>query len=397
MNGAPAAGSSGEPVVPAENAEDLYEHAPCGYLSTLPDGTVTRVNATLLSWTGYHRDDLVGKRRFVELLSPGGRIYHETHYAPLLSMQGSARELAFDMVCSDGSRLPVLINANLVRTPDGDPHVIRISIFDATDRREYERELLRARRRAEESEARARLLAQTLQSSLLPPELPAISGLDVAAGYRPAGTGGEVGGDFYDVFNTGDDDWAVVLGDVCGKGAEAATVTALARHTVRAAAMHHSKPSAVLDVLNSRLLQHPTERFCTALYLLVHRDDAGPVQVTLASGGHPLPLLCEAAGIRAVGEAGSLLGVLAEPDLVDRTIALDQGQALFCYTDGLTEGRRGEEFFGEQRVRDLLASLHRRRSEDVVRAVFDEIVAFQDGLPRDDMAAVLITVPSGQP
>jgi phosphoserine phosphatase RsbU/P len=362
----------------------------------MSDGMVIRVNETLLSWTGYHRDDLVGKRRFVELLSPGGRIYHETHYAPLLSMQGNARGLAFDIVCSDGSRLPVLLNANLVRTPDGDPQVIRISVFDATDRREYERELLRARRRAEESEARARLLAQTLQSSLIPPEPPAIPGLDVAAAYRPAGTGGEVGGDFYDVFSTGEDDWAVVVGDVCGKGAEAATVTALARHTVRAAAMHHTGPSAVLAVLNSRLLQHPTERFCTALYLRVHRDHAGPVQVTLASGGHPLPLLCEAGGIRTVGAAGALLGVLAEPDLVDSTVSLDRGQGLFCYTDGLTEGRRGREFFGEQRLRDRLTASHGRRSEGVVRAVIDEIVAFQDGLPRDDMAAVLVTVPSGQ-
>ena len=92
------------------SAEDLYENAPCGYLSASPDGTIVRVNATFLGWTGYTREALVGTRRFQDLLSPGGRIYHETHYAPLLRMQGSVREIAVDIVAADGRRLPVLVN-----------------------------------------------------------------------------------------------------------------------------------------------------------------------------------------------------------------------------------------------------------------------------------------------
>src|ERR1700712_598510 len=94
-----------------ETAEDLYEHAPCGYLSTLLGGLVVKVNQTFLTWTGHQRDDLVARKRFQDLLTAGGRIFHETHYAPLLRMQGAVREIAVDIVCADGRRLPALINS----------------------------------------------------------------------------------------------------------------------------------------------------------------------------------------------------------------------------------------------------------------------------------------------
>jgi PAS domain S-box-containing protein len=135
-----------------ETAEELYEGAPCGYLSTRPDGTILRVNQTFLAWTGHRREDLVGRKRFPELLSPGGRIYHETHYAPLLRMQGSVREIAVEVVCADGRRLPALINSVLLRDAEGRPRVVRTTVFDATDRKEYERELLRARQKAERAD-----------------------------------------------------------------------------------------------------------------------------------------------------------------------------------------------------------------------------------------------------
>jgi sigma-B regulation protein RsbU (phosphoserine phosphatase) len=214
----------------------LYERAPCGYLSTLPDGTIVKVNQTLLTLTGYERADLVGRRRFAELLTAGGRIYHETHYAPMLQMQGVVREVALDLVRADGQRLSVLVNSVLERGPHGAPVIVRTAVFDATHRRAYERELLWAKERAEASEARAVVLARTLQQTLIPPSRPQIPGLDVAAAFRPAGDGAQVGGDFYDVFAVGSGDWFVTVGDVCGKGVDAAIVTALARHTIRAAA-----------------------------------------------------------------------------------------------------------------------------------------------------------------
>jgi serine/threonine-protein kinase RsbW len=130
-----------------ETAEALLENAPCGYLSLRPDGIITRVNATFLSWTGLARDDLIGRRRFVDLLTAGGRIYHETHYFPLLRMQGEVREIALEIVCADGRALPVLANTVLRRDADGEPVALHTTVFNASDRKQYERELLMARRR----------------------------------------------------------------------------------------------------------------------------------------------------------------------------------------------------------------------------------------------------------
>jgi serine/threonine-protein kinase RsbW len=143
-----------------EDPGDLYEHAPCGYLTTLPDGTIVKVNETFLAWTGYDRTELIGQRRFRDLLSVGDKIYHETHYAPLLSMQNDVHEVAFDLVRADGERLPILVNSVLGRDPAGLPRVIRTTVINATERRGYERELLAARRAAEASERRVRVLQQ---------------------------------------------------------------------------------------------------------------------------------------------------------------------------------------------------------------------------------------------
>jgi serine/threonine-protein kinase RsbW len=143
-----------------DDPDDLYEHAPCGYLTTLPDGTIVKVNQTFLSWTGYARGDLIGRRRFRDLLSSGGQLFHETHYAPLLSIQDDVHEIAFDVVCADGRELPTLVNSRLGRSDSGRPRAIRTTVFNATDRRRYENELLMARRTAEESEQRVRVLQQ---------------------------------------------------------------------------------------------------------------------------------------------------------------------------------------------------------------------------------------------
>jgi serine/threonine-protein kinase RsbW len=127
--------------------EDLYENAPCGYLSLLSNGEIARVNRTFLTWTGYRRTDIVGRRRFQDLLTAGGKIYHETHYAPLLRMQGAVRTISLDIVRADGSTLPVLVNSVVKTDAAGRPLLTFTTVFDATDRKEYERELLRARRR----------------------------------------------------------------------------------------------------------------------------------------------------------------------------------------------------------------------------------------------------------
>jgi PAS domain S-box-containing protein len=147
-----------------EDPEELYEDAPCAYLSTLPDGTIVRLNRTFERWTGLRREDLLGRSRFQDLLSPGDRIYHETHYRPLLQMQDAVREIAMELVCADGRRLPVLANSVLRRDDAGDARVVRTTLFDATDRRAYERELLHARERAEQLQRHHALLSAAGQA-----------------------------------------------------------------------------------------------------------------------------------------------------------------------------------------------------------------------------------------
>src|SRR5690349_6509809 len=131
-----------------ESLDDLYEHAPCGYVSTLPDGTFVKVNHTFLVWIGYESDELLAGKQFQDLLTVAGKIFHETHYAPLLHMQGFVNEIAFDLVCRDGQQLPVFINSLQKRDAAGTPLLNRITIFNASDRRQYERELLLARKKA---------------------------------------------------------------------------------------------------------------------------------------------------------------------------------------------------------------------------------------------------------
>jgi sigma-B regulation protein RsbU (phosphoserine phosphatase) len=373
---------------------ELYDRAPCAYLTTRPDGLLVKVNATFLTWTGYDRAKLLG-RGFTELLPPGGRIYHETHVGPMLAMQGMVREIATEIVCADGSRLPVILNAVLERDDAGEPRLIRTALFDATERRAYEQELLRARQQAEVAEQRARQLAETLQASLLPPQLLEIPDLDVAGAYRPAGDGYEVGGDFYDVFETGRDTWGIVLGDVCGKGAAAATVTALARYAVRAAALRTPSPGAVLTTLHEAMLRGHVDRFLTALFLVLDRTSDGGFELTVASGGHHLPMLLREGVIERAGTQGTFLGMLDVTRITDVTLELLPGDVLVLYTDGVTEARRGDAFLDDSGLASLLVDAPRDLdAQGIADLVVQAALDFQDGLPRDDIAVVVLRVPT---
>lgn len=395
MSNVDSSGADADVARPSEDdLGDLYENAPCGLISTDMQGNIIRVNRTFLEWTGFEESDLVGAKRFDELLTAGGRIYHETHYAPLLQMQGSAREIAVEFVTADGQRLPALLNSVVRPSTDGRPAVIRTAIFAATGRREYERELLRARQDAEDTEAEVRVLAETLQASLIPPSPPSIPGLDIGAAYRPAGSGAEVGGDFYDVFEVARNEWAVVIGDVIGKGAQAATVTALARYTIRAAAIQARKPHLVLGFLNDAMLRQQPDSFCTVSYARVRLTQPGRARITIASGGHPLPLLVSSGRrARSVGVPGTVVGVTPDAEMHDKTLSLKQGDVLSFYTDGVTEGRAGDEFFGEQRLIDLVESNRAQDAPLIAQAIVDEVVRFQGGIPRDDTAVLVLKVP----
>lgn len=229
-------------------------------------------------------------------------------------MQGVAREIALDLTLIDRSELPVLANAALKRSAGGEPLAMRIAVFDATERRAYEHELLAQRRRAEASEAEARALAKTLQASLLPPTIAPLSGLEVGTAVRAAGDESDVGGDFYDVFQASSGHVIVLLGDVSGKGAHAAVLAALARHTVRTEALADAEPAHLLDTMASAFLLEQPDSFCT---MVIAVFDAAPHhRVRLALGGHHGPLLRRRDGsISRVGRPGTLLGIVPNAEL----------------------------------------------------------------------------------
>ena len=246
------------------------------------------------------------------------------------------------------------------------------------------------------AEFQLRELAHTLQSSLLPPRPPRIPGLEVAVRYRPGSPGLTVGGDFYDVFRLRSNAWGVAIGDVCGKGAQAAALTALSRYTVRAAAVHSDGPADVLREVNAALLEDPTlgERFCSLVYGRVEHDWCG-AWVTLASGGHPLPLVVRRSGwVDVRGQAGGLLGLFDDVDVREDRVGLGPGDALLLCTDGITEARgpRGE-LFGEDRLFTVLSAHSRRSAEDIAEAIVNHAVAFSSGPLCDDVAVVVLRVP----
>ena len=380
--------------LPQESLEDLYDHAPCGYLSTSLDGRIVRVNATLLSWLGYSRDEVVGGRRFADLLTVGGRIYHETHFAPLLRMQGEVGGVALELVASDGRRLPVLATSVLRHDEDGRPVLIRTTLFDAHDRRAYEQELLRARQEADRERDRYQRLATTLQRSLLPPALPRVPGVEVSAYYHAASVD-EVGGDFYDLFPLARDRWGLFLGDVCGKGAGAAAIASVARYTLRAAAVHDSDPRAVLRTLDTVLRQEDGRRFCTVLFGLL-TPTADGCTLALAGGGHPPALLLRADGTAEAQElaGGQLVGVLPNARFTARTVTLGPGDTLLFYTDGITEARVAADRsrYGDEALLEFAAALAPRGAADTVTAVRELLTGFGPGLD-DDTAVLALGVP----
>ncbi|WP_240926054.1 SpoIIE family protein phosphatase [Streptomyces sp. JB150] len=378
-----------------DSTEDLYENAPCGFLSTALDGTIVKVNATLLDWLGRRGAELVGRRTFSDLLTAGGRLYHETHYAPLLRMQGEISGIALELKRADGSRLPVLVTSTVKTSEDGQPRLIRTTVFDARERRSYEQELLRARQESERERERLKQLAATLQASLLPPALENVPGLDVAAHYHIA-SADEVGGDFYDLFPLASGSWGLFLGDVCGKGATAAAVTSLARYTLRAAAVYDPDPAVVLRNLNTVLVHEyagaAEPRFCTVLFGLLTPHDEGGFRITLAGGGHPPALLLRADGTadHLPTPGGQLIGVLPDATIATTTLRLAPGDTLLLYTDGLTEAHTaasGSDRYGDDALLDFARRLAPTTARRTVAALRDLLAALGTGV--DDDAAVL--------
>jgi sigma-B regulation protein RsbU (phosphoserine phosphatase) len=390
-----------------DSTDDLYENAPCGNLSTLLDGTIAKINTTLLTWLGYTRDEVVGRRRFSDLLTVGGKIYHETHYAPLLAMQGEVAGVALDLKAKSGTRIPVLVTS-IVKTGDGgEPLLIRTVVFDARDRRSYEQELLRARQTAErerqaaeDERERLRHLVTALQRSLLPNALVTPPGMSTAAYYHPA-SADEVGGDFYDLFPLTDDRWGFFLGDVSGKGVDAAAVTALARYTLRAATVYDPNPAAVLGNLNTVLYQEylaDTYRYCTVIFgIFTAAEPDGTRTATIAAGGHPPALLLRADGSTGYENTttGPIIGVLPHARYTDTTVALRPGDTLLLYTDGLTDARTDSPSgrYSSEELLGFVETLAPATPADTIAALTALVTSFGDGLDDDTAIMALGTLP----
>ena len=180
-------------------------------------------------------------------------------------------------------------------------------------------------------------IARTLQAGLLPPRLPEIPSLELAARYRPAGELNEVGGDFYDVYLRSAGEWLVVIGDVTGKGAKAAATTALVRYTLRAAALRPGSARDLLGELNSAMLAQDAS-FCTVALISIHPQAVGTAELSVCLAGHPAPLLLRGqGGVTEVGTYGTVMGYTEHPELTETRVELGLGDVLLLYTDGLTE------------------------------------------------------------
>jgi PAS domain S-box-containing protein len=265
--------------------------------------------------------------------------------------------------------------------PAGELLVLR----DLTDR-------VRAEQRMHQLLAERSRVAAALQASLVPVELPAIRNAEIASRYEPAGDGSEIGGDFFDVFPLEGDTWGVVLGDVSGKGAEAAAVTALTRYTLRTLAHAGRRPSRTLGELNARLLgSTAVERHCTLVYAVARSCDAG-LELTLSLAGHHPPLVLRTDGtVEPVGRLGMALGLVEDAELFDCKAVLAPGELLCMFTDGLVEARKGTDMFGAEGVAATLVAEGHGTVEDVATALVSAARGFHGHHDlADDLAVLLI-------
>lgn len=254
-----------------------------------------------------------------------------------------------------------------------------------------------ARRIALRQSADRAVLARTLQQILLPPRLPKIPGLQVAARYQAGGTGAEVLGDFYDVFPSVRGSWGLVVGDVCGKGIAAAKSTALARYTLRGEALRQARPSLILAGLNQALLDWPADdpRFLTAIYATV-RPHLAVTSVRISAAGHPLALVRRADGrVQPIGQPGTLLGLFPDPDLYDTRLLLRAGDSMIMFTDGVTEARShvDRDLYGDARLSELIAGLGNIPAARIATAVLKATSAFSGGVISDDTVVLVLKVP----
>ncbi|MEU6776922.1 SpoIIE family protein phosphatase [Streptomyces sp. NPDC046759] len=238
-------------------------------------------------------------------------------------------------------------------------------------------------------------ISQALQRSLLPPGTPHIEGVEVEVIYRAAGEGNEVGGDFYDLFPIGNGAYGFAIGDVCGTGPNAAAVTGLARHALRLLAREGLSGPAVLQRLNSAILDEgDRSRFLTLLYGEMRPQEDGSAELKVVCAGHPLPLRLRQDGtVTAAAEPQPLLGVIEDLELYEERVTLDPGDVLLCVTDGVTERREGPRMLGDDGLADVLTTCTGLTAGAVAARIMRAVERFASDAPSDDMAILAMRVP----
>jgi serine phosphatase RsbU (regulator of sigma subunit) len=241
-------------------------------------------------------------------------------------------------------------------------------------------------------------VADELQEALRPPVLPTAPGVDFGAEFVPATSGADVGGDFYDVFPVRRNRWFASIGDVCGKGAQAAVVTGIVRDVMRVLVGDDRPTARMLASLNRTLLANGSDRYATVATAMVTRlETVGKsrvLEVALTLAGHDRPILVRADGAtRAVGECGTAVGLVDQFDVCEVIVTLRQGESLVFVTDGVTERRDGIRMFGTKRLRQLLSQLAGSPAQVIATAIREEVVAFAADPPRDDIAVLVLRNP----
>jgi PAS domain S-box-containing protein len=328
----------------------LYEGAPCAYVVTDLSGTLVQVNGTFERLSGYRREELVGQMHLAELFSRGGRIYYETHYAPLLLMQGSVQAIALELRGADGVAVPVLINSVVHRDADS-----------------YESELLAA-------QGRERDIAHYLQRSMLSGHLPTDPGFELAFRYDPAEDALEIGGDWYDAFWLGEGSIGLVVGDVVGRGIQAAAEMGQLRSAVRALASTGLSPGELLNALDTYSRRYAVGETATLVYAQL---DVSTGELRFACAGHPPPVLLDAAGEARLLWEGRSRPLRAGQRAHTRPEAhcrLGAGTTLLLYTDGLIEDRARPNEDGLDRLVALVDGRPREPLDTLVKTLVDALV-----------------------
>ncbi|HVF03741.1 MAG TPA: SpoIIE family protein phosphatase [Frankiaceae bacterium] len=357
----------------------ILEAALDAIVTIASDGRVVEFNGAAERMFGYSAHDAIGRAMAHLIVPPRLRAQHYAGMARHLAT-GEARILGqrveIDAQRADGSEFPVELA--VTRIDVGGPPMFTAHVRDITEVRRAREEL--------------RELADTLQAGLLPPRPPKIPGVEVEAYYLAGGAGVRVGGDFYDVFRLGPEEWGVIIGDVCGKGAKAASVTALVRHTARAAAAHSTDPGVVMREMNAALAEDDAEdRYCSAVFARLCVGE-GEVAVHSCCGGHPSPLLVRANGVvEAVAPwGGQLIGLFEEYEASCDEYTLRGNDILLLYTDGVTEARDAAgELFGQDRLAALAGQCAGKTAEELVDSVRRALAEWTDQ-PNDDVAMVAL-------